>query len=146
MSNSKITPGSRYVPEFQISGLPFLTRSVSSTTNNPQVIEFPYLTQWIMVNPTNNTTTYVQFASHSLANNPNSFRQATTTLDSMKIYFIRTKKLYVTTGFFPTQPVYIIAGLTGIDSGYEYIKPADLAAISASFDLASTNYYSYGGL
>lgn len=132
------------VPNYQISGLPYVTQAVGRN-GSLGIIEFPYLTQWIMVNPTN-ATTYVQFASHSLANNPNSFRQATTTLDSMKIYFIRTKKLYVTTGLFTTQPVYIIAGLTGIDSGYEYIKPADLAAISASFDLASTNYYSYGGL
>ena len=98
-----------------------------------------------MVNPTNNTSTNIFFADYRAVNNPNSFRQATTTLDSMKIYFIRTKKLYVTTSSV-SQPVYIIAGLTGIDSGYEYIKPANLAAISASFDLASTNYYSYGGL
>ncbi len=132
------------VPNYQISGLPYVTQAVG-TIASPGIIEFPCLTQWIMVNPTNNTSTNIFFADYRAVNNPNSFRQATTTLDSMKIYFIRTKKLYVTTSSV-SQPVYIIAGLTGIDSGYEYIKPADLAAISASFDLASTNYYSYGGL
>ena len=129
------------VPNYQISGLPYVTQAVG-TIASPGIIEFPYLTQWIMVNSTANFSVNIFFADYRAPNNPNAFQQATTTIDSMRLYFVRTKKLYITS----SQPVFVMAGLTGIETGYEYIKPNALSLISSSFDLASTNYYSYGGL
>lgn len=143
MSNSKLTPGSRYVPEFQISGLPFLTRSYHSSTNNPQVFEFPYLTQWVWVYIFNGTNASVAFTSSGFS---------TGNLYEIPGYGIlgplnlAINKLYVSTSNSGTT-IQIAAGLTMIPSNsYQLVSTGAIAGLTGSLSITDTNYFSYRGI
>lgn len=124
--------GQYNVPNYQISGLPFVTFSGINT------IEFPYLTQWILVR----TTGTVRFAfTQGARTTVNEITGISSTLTEMVPLPVRVKKLYITVG-----NCYVLAGLTGIESGFELINTASLATISGSTDLDSTNIFAYSGI
>jgi hypothetical protein len=121
------------VPNYQISGLPFVTSSTA-----PSIIEFPYLTQWILLKtPTSVRVAFSQGSFSTL----NQISGLSTTFTQMVVLPIRIKKLYVLLG-----RVDIIAGLTTIETGFDLVSTAILPALSASTDLNSTNIFSYPGI
>jgi len=120
------------VPNYQISGLPFVTSS-----NAGSIIEFPYLTQWILLK----TPSEVRVGFTQGANTFNTINGLSATFTQTVILPVRIKKLYVLAGI-----ANIIAGLTTIESGFELINSAALPVLSASTDLNSTNIFSYPGI
>lgn len=143
MSNSKITPGSRYVPEFQISGLPFLTRSVSSTTNNPQIIEFPYLTQWIWVYINNGIEASVAFTPSGFSTGNRYEIPGHGILGPLNLAI---NKLYISTSGTVTT-INIAAGLTTIPSNsYQLVSTGAISGLTGSLSIIDTNYFSYRGI
>jgi hypothetical protein len=43
-------PGPNYVPEYQVSGIPFVTRSIGhEVQDSPIKLEFPHVTQWVVI-------------------------------------------------------------------------------------------------
>jgi len=125
--------GQYNVPNYQVSGLPFVTFA-----GGPMVIEFPYLTQWILLRTT--TSLRVGFSQGALTN-VNDINGLSTSFVQMIPLNVRIKKLYVTGG-----SCYVLAGLTGIENGFELINTASLAAISGTTDLDSTNIFAYRGI
>lgn len=124
--------GQYFVPNYQISGLPFVTSSGVMT------IEFPYLTQWILVK----TTTTVRFAfTQGAITTNNEITGLSSAFVEMVPLPVRIKKLYITAG-----SANVMAGLTTIESGYELINTASYATLSGSTDLSSTNIFAYKGI
>ncbi|HNC55842.1 MAG TPA: hypothetical protein PLP33_10395 [Leptospiraceae bacterium] len=124
--------GQYNVPNYQISGLPFVTFSGVNT------IEFPYLTQWILVRTTSTVRLAFTQGARAVVNEITGLSGAFT---EMVPFPVRVKKLYITAG-----TCYLLAGLTGIESGFELINTASLATISGSTDLGSTNIFAYSGI
>jgi hypothetical protein len=43
-------PGPNYVPEYQVSGIPFVTKSIGhEVQDSPIKLEFPHVTQWVVI-------------------------------------------------------------------------------------------------
>ena len=124
--------GQYNVPNYQVSGLPFVTYAVA-----PAIVEFPYLTQWIAVR----TDTILRAAFSENALNTSHINGGSTSFVEIVPLNTRIKKLYIVGG-----SCYLIAGLTSIESGFELINTASLAAISGSTDLDSTNIFAYSGI
>ena len=125
--------GQYNVPNYQVSGLPFVTYAAA-----PAIIEFPYLTQWILVRTT--ATVRLAFTQGAITT-VNEITGLSSTLTEMVPLPVRVKKLYIRAG-----NCYVLAGLTGIESGFELIYTASLATISGSTDLNSTNIFAYSGI
>ena len=65
-----------YVPAYQMSGIPFVTGSVSATelTTTPLKVKFPYVTRWIQIRNTGNQILRVGFTENGVnANNAGAY-------------------------------------------------------------------------
>ena len=112
-------PNHNYVPEYQVSGWPFVTSSTSNEVNSTPVnIRFPYVTSWVQVfntDVTSGDTLRVGFTQNGVAGVAGanylilSGGQSTARLDlkSMNLWFLKH-------GANPTS-FSIVAGLTNID-------------------------------
>lgn len=120
------------VPNYQLSGLPFITNSGVGT------IEFPYLTQWILLRTA--TTVRFSFTQGALTAN-NEITGLSSAFVEMVPLPVRIKKLYITAG-----SAIVMAGLTTIESGFDLVNTASYATLSGSTDLDSTNIFAYRGI
>jgi len=120
------------VPNYQLSGLPYVTSSGINT------IEFPYLTQWILIRTA--TTTRIAFTQGAITTN-NEITGLSSAFVEMVPLPVRIKKLYITAG-----SAIVMAGLTTIENGFDLINTASYASLSSSTDLDSTNIFAYRGI
>jgi hypothetical protein len=49
MSNFKYTAGLNHAGSYQVSGIPYVTASISCIAGTAHKVEFPYVTRWIIV-------------------------------------------------------------------------------------------------
>jgi len=111
-------PNHNYVPEYQVSGIPYVTSSHTLSPNDKVSIEFPYVTRWVVVHNTDNANSPLRFGftENGVGANPD------------KNYFllhggeisprleVKTKDLWIhAEGGLEFS---VIAGLTGIQRQY----------------------------
>jgi len=66
MSTFKYSAGLRNVGSFQVSGMPFATSSLNSA-GGPQVVNFPYVTQWVyVINKDSHRTVRIGFSENGV--------------------------------------------------------------------------------
>lgn len=70
MSSNWPSPSHNYVPEYQQSGIPYVTSSANNeVTTTPVQITFPYITRWVQIfntDGTANDTLRVGFTQHGV--------------------------------------------------------------------------------
>lgn len=137
MSNSYSKPGSRYVPEFQASGFPFVTRSTSTNL----AVDFPYITQWITVQ--NLTTTILSAAFTNTGFNTGNFFTIGSNAKVGPIN-LAINKIYFSSSF---ANFTLAAGLTMIPANsYELVSTGTLPTLTGALSITDTNYFSYRGI
>ena len=99
-----IAPGANDVPSFQISGVPYAVYNSSFSNTS---VQFPMVTQWIVISSTANEVKYSFRAGGIAAGDYGSVAAKTST----PVMPIRTAEIWVTGNGSVT------AGLTGIPSG-----------------------------
>ena len=104
-------PGPKYVPEYQVSGQPYVKFVTQDGSTNE--LTFPYMTQWIIVTNHGTNAMKIGFSAAGLDSNSNYF-QIDGQTPSPKLD-IRTKSIYYDGTNLDTFSV--IAGLTNIATG-----------------------------
>ena len=139
MSSSYNTPGSRYVPEFQASGLPFASKS----TTRSFIAEFPYLTQWISVQ--NNTAGVVSMSFSTTGFSTKNFFLIPSNV-TVGPLSLAINKLYLSSSTTATDFI-VFAGLTMIPANsYELVSTGALPALTGSVPVEYLNFKSYVGI
>lgn len=131
-SYSKAGPG--FVPEFQISGLPFVTSSNSAAS-----ISFPYLTQWILVRSSGSAIT-MAFTPSGFSTGNRFILPANTTLGPLR--------LRITDLHFSGSGIQVMCGLTQIDINncYVLVSTGALTSLTGGLAVTDTNYFAYRGI
>ena len=110
-------PGANYVPAYQSSGLPYVTRSVQNELGSGDVIkhEFPYVTRFFVIGNNSEGTLRVGFTENGVNSNPgaNYFCVKPFTSGALR-YEIRCKELYFRRDSNADAGFEIMAGLTNI--------------------------------
>lgn len=137
MSNSYSKPGSRYVPEFQASGFPFVTRSTSTSLT----VDFPYITQWITVQNLTATILSAAFTNTGFSTG-NFFTIGSNT--KIGPINLAINKIYFSSSF---TNFTLAAGLTMIPANsYELVSTGTLPTLTGALSVTDTNYFSYRGI
>lgn len=138
MSNSYSKPGSRYVPEFQASGFPFVTRSTSTSLT----VDFPYITQWITIlNLTSPAILSASFTSTGFSTGNFFTIPAQGKIGPINLAI---NKLYFSSSF---SNFTLAAGLTMIPANsYELVSTGTLPTLTGALSVTDTNYFSYRGI
>jgi hypothetical protein len=137
MSNSYSKPGSRYVPEFQASGFPFVTRSTSTSLT----VDFPYITQWITVQNLTATILSAAFTNTGFSTG-NFFTIGSNT--KVGPINLAINKIYFSSSF---SNFTLAAGLTMIPANsYELVSTGTLPTLTGALSVTDTNYFSYRGI
>jgi hypothetical protein len=133
MALSYPTPSANSVPEYQVSGLPYLTSSTGI-----QTISFPFVSQWIMLRTAGASAT-LAFTSTG-ASTGNVFTVPTnTTLGPLNL---RVTDLYI------VGTTQVIAGLTTVprDRAFVLASTGSIAALTGSVPATDLNFVSYVGI
>lgn len=121
--------GFSYVPEYQASGLPYVTQSVGSSKQ----ITFPFVTQWITIK-TSGSYANVAFTANGLALNNKFILSGTAQIGPLNL---RIKELFITTG---------AGGSTEVIAGLTTISPFKAPTISGSVVNGNTVTLAYDGV
>ena len=105
--------GEKYVPEYQVSGQPFLTGSTESLSSFAHRIDFPYMTQWICVSNESDTDMKIGFTETGVTGGNYYVVQASQMTDKLEI---RARSLFVKAGG-NSKDYSVMAGLTNIPTG-----------------------------
>ena len=105
-------PGEKNQGEYVVAGFPFVSGSSSNGTNVYK-INFPTMTQWILVSNESDTDMKIGFSAVGLAANQYYTVKANTQTDK---FDIRTKSLFVKPGA-GSKTYSVMAGLTAIPTG-----------------------------
>lgn len=123
--------GYGFVPEYQMSGLPWVSQS-----SGYAVIDFPYVTQWLHIKSAGGPTT-VAFTLNGLSGSNRFSLPASGTIGPVDL---RIKKLFISGGVGATWE--ILAGLTTIEPN----MAPPLSASYAEPALSSSFHYGIGYL
>jgi len=117
MGTNWVKPGANYVPAYQSSGLPYVTRSVQNELNSAAVVkhEFPYVTRFFVIGNNSEGTLRVGFTENGVnaAETANYFCVKPFTSGALR-YEIRCKALYFKRDGNDNAGFEIMAGLTNI--------------------------------
>ena len=104
-------PGPKYVPEYQVSGQPYVKYVTQDGSTNE--LPFPYMTQWIIVTNHGANEMKLGFSEDGVDTN-NNFYQVAAGATTPK-FDVRTKSIYYDGT--NAQNFSVIAGLTNIATG-----------------------------
>jgi hypothetical protein len=131
------TPSANSVPEYQVSGLPYVSISVFSA--DVQRFEFPFVTQWFYVKSLNSTIMFSEVGATTL------HKFAFSSPFVQGPFNVRVKDLYIIGG---SSTVQVIAGLTTVprDKAFTLVATGSLAALTGSVPATDLNFVSYVGI
>jgi len=142
MSINNSFSGYGFAPEYQLSGLPYVTGIAIVDTRFK--IEFPYVAQWFYLRFTQTArTASISFESTD-GTTPNtiSFESSSGNL-FFGPFFLRIKDLNIES----THGVYVIAGLTSIPrSCAPSLVSSFNSSVTGSLSPVDTNYFIYSGI
>lgn len=142
MSIYNASAGYGFAPNYQISGLPYVTGIAPSSTRYK--IELPYVAQWICFRFTQAGS--VAFFSFDSSGSPtNNIMKIESNSSNMFFgpYYLRIKDLYIEN----SNGVHVIAGLTSIprNSVPSLVSPVN-SSVTGSLSVVDTNYFIYPGI
>jgi len=134
--------GYGFTPEYQLSGLPYVTGV--SPTDTRFKIEFPYVTQWFYLRFTQVArSASISFESTNASTlNKISFEASSGNM-FFGPFFLRIKDLNIE----QTHGVHVIAGLTSIPRARapSLVSPIN-SSVTGSLSAVDTNYFIYNGI
>ena len=142
MSINNSFSGYGFAPEYQLSGLPYITESLGG--NNRFKITFPYVTQWICLRFTQaGRSASISFESTNSTTLNKVSLEATSENMYFGPFFLRIKDLNIEN----THGVQIIAGLTSIPryKAPSLVSPIN-SSVTGSLSPVDTNYFIYSGI
>jgi hypothetical protein len=122
-------PAHNFVPEYQQSGIPFVTSSTANEVNTtPVLVPFPFVTRWVQIFNTDGTagdTLRVGFTQNGVSSNPNANYMILSGGQSTGRLELKCTGLwFLKHGANPTS-FSVVAGLTSV-------KPAQFFAVTGS--------------
>lgn len=134
------------VAEYQISGTPFVTLSLATSPGARNKIEFPYITQWIVLKTPASSTGFISMSLDILgAQNRREIVVFTNSTDKKQIgpFNLRIKDMYIGGALNVT----VIAGLTSIPRDRAPTLISNLSAsLTGSAAPEYTNFFAYSGI
>lgn len=125
-------PGPNFVPEYQVSGIPFV---VSASTGR---VIFPYVTQWVYIHPMGGGTTTVGFTEAGL--NTTNYFTIHHSDGPTPVFHWKLKELWI------SGSAEVVAGLTMVprEKMWDYVHPP--ASGSVGVVAGSFTTFGYDGI
>tara|TARA_B000000557_G_scaffold241506_1_gene221099 strand:- start:3341 stop:3778 length:438 start_codon:yes stop_codon:yes gene_type:complete len=111
------TPNHNYVPEYQVSSLPYVTSSHVMSNNEVVNVSFPQVTRWFVVHSTSNDSIRFGFTENGVNGVENNNFYELHSKEMTPRLEMKTKDLYIKS-LSNSSTFSIIAGLTSIDSSH----------------------------
>ena len=113
-------PNHNYVPEYQISGIPYVTSSHTLSNGEVTQIQFPYVTRWIVIHndDVGNSPLRFGFTENGVDGNPDKNYFVLNGGEISPRLEVKTKDLWVKSQGNGNLHYSVIAGLTSVQREY----------------------------